>query len=129
MGVAQIKRTVIVTTQFEALHSWPGCNLPVVGFLASPHRHIFKVRAEVRVTHNDRAVEFFCLKSDVDGAVAAMMERYVVTGLLPYLPMSCEMMAEFIFDNLLYDVSAVEVWEDGENGARYEVTNKEDEVK
>lgn len=126
MGVAQIKRTVIVTTQFEALHSWPTCHVPAVGFLAHSHRHIFKVRVEVQVPHNDRAVEFFCLKSETDGVVAEMIKRHVVTGLLAYLPMSCEMVAEFIFDNLPYDVHAVEVWEDGENGARYEVTNKEE---
>ena len=51
------------------MHCWPEAEdvLPAVGYLSSPHRHMFHYQAEVQVGHNDREVEFHDLLNHLRG--------------------------------------------------------------
>ena len=112
-----IKTEIYITTNFTGFHCWPAAP-EEVSFLRDLHRHVFHVKVAVRVTHDDRDVEFFKLKKDAD-AVIKLLAVELETACRQ---MSCEMMAGFIARSLMsgYNVSSVEVSEDGENGARLE---------
>jgi len=113
-----MKTTVLVKTSFEALHSWPSCNIPEVYFLGNPHHHVFDVVAEVEVQRDDREVEFFVLKSQVDEQIDIILNLHgYKQGMYFYTPMSCEMMCKRLLEYMPALVS-VEVWEDGKRGAR-----------
>lgn len=110
---------IFVTTQFEALHRWKDAP-EETAFLRQFHRHLFKVRLEVSVTHNDRDLEFLDVKSELDFNCAQIDKEDAG---------SCEMIAQ----ELLRKMSKVypnrkmtcEVSEDGENGA---IVNLEEAV-
>lgn len=107
----KIKRTVWVTTSFIAYHKWVGAP-EEVGFLRDFHRHVFHVRVEVTITHNEREVEFILLKRRVDDILSVFEEQQFLH--------SCETLAEHLIDVLQeewYRVKSVTVSEDGENGA------------
>lgn len=111
---------VVVNLQFEAIHCWAGVKEAMpssthIHFLQQPHRHIFHVRAEKEVLHNDRDVEIIDFKQQI---IRFLDETY------GYLhkdlgSTSCEMLAEQILEK--FSCSVVEVLEDGENGARVEL--------
>lgn len=103
---------IFVTREFSALHAWPDAP-PVVGFLQNPHRHLFKIRAEIEVMHDDRDIEFFMVQGVVDEWVESLP---VDLG-----AMSCEMLAGALVEHLSDQYGEhrwlqVEVSEDGENG-------------
>ena len=102
--------TIFITTQFEGFHQWAGAP-DEVGFLRNSHRHIFHVRVQFEVEHNDRDLEFILMKRKLDKFIADNIDKKD-TG-------SCEMMAEKIFKNFHPCIVQVEVNEDGENGAIY----------
>lgn len=113
------KRTVIVTTRVLGMHYWAEAPAEV-GYLRTPHRHEFHIRAEWIVTHNDRDVEFHIAQG--------WLRKAFIRGWgdQPYNfgPMSCEMIAERL-NSLLVSMevpasNVIEVFEDGENGARVE---------
>jgi len=56
---------IIVKTQFEATHCYPGAKDPVA-YLQYPHRHMFYVEAEVETFHEDREIEFITLKKGIN---------------------------------------------------------------
>lgn len=102
---------IIVKTQFEDYHYWE--NAPdEVAFLRNLHRHIFYVEVETEVTHDDRELEFFMVKRQLD----ILIENHVK-------PMhggkSCEMMAE-VLKKLLKEKYQrefiIRIFEDNENG-------------
>jgi hypothetical protein len=99
---------VYATTTFEGFHRWPDAPLEVA-FLRDRHRHLFHIRAEVRVTHSDRDVEFILLKRQLDRAIGELKYEYDTST------WSCEQWAECLLGRLKLD--RVEVSEDGENGA------------
>ena len=103
-----------ITTQFEGIHAWPDAP-EEVSFLSCPHRHMFHVKVEVSVTHDDREIEFILFKRWLDGVLS---ERY------DEMAKSCEMMAKEIIELVREEWGdrsiVVEVSEDGENGARVE---------
>ena len=110
-----IRITVFCTTQFEGFHCWP--NAPRhVDYLRSVHRHIFHVRAEKRVTEEDREIEFITLKKNLDSQIAILK---VELECLPLPTWSCETWARMLVERL--QLSKCEVSEDGENGAVVEV--------
>lgn len=106
------ERYIYVTFQFEGIHCYPGVEIDGVGFLTHPHRHVFHVRVELEVFHDDREIEFIDFKRSLkdefkDGE---------------YDNKSCEMIAQdiiqFVEDNIGHERKInVEVAEDGENGA------------
>ena len=101
-----LRHFVWITTSFTAHHRW--VNAPdEVAFLRDYHRHKFNVRLGVPVDHNDRAVEFFTLKKQVDAHIAG-------TYTDGYFSKSCEMIAAELA--MFFDASFVTVDEDGENG-------------
>jgi hypothetical protein len=115
-------KMIWVTFQKEGIHCYPAAatdpNLATgdqydVSFLANPHRHIFHFRVSVDVFHNDRDIEFIQFKR--------WLEALYVGGTLVLDYKSCEMIADDLYDQIAgrypgRDV-AIEVSEDGENGA------------
>lgn len=107
-------KKIVIKLQVEGTHHWPNCDIKEVEFLKYPHRHIFYIRLEKEVTHNDRDVEIIKLKREVQD----YLEREYFE--LDYFScqfnsMSCEDIAEALLNE--FDASLVEVLEDNENGA------------
>lgn len=107
----KLERSIFITFSKVGFHNYP--NAPEeVEYLKARHRHVFKFRVSVSVTHDDREIEFHMLKSWVEGLYAEELEAN---------HKSCEMLAEDLVQRILQhyphrDIS-VEVSEDGENGA------------
>lgn len=106
-----MKTRVWVTLQKEALHCWPECPFVEVEYLRRRHRHVFHIRCEIEVRHDDRDVEFIRWKQ----AIGCELDR------LGYDlgRMSCEALAKLLLEK--FQCCLVEVSEDGENGASVEV--------
>jgi hypothetical protein len=100
---------------FEALHNWS--TIPPEAeacYLSLRHRHVFHITVAVRVSHDDRDVEFIELKHKVE---KFLKETYpeMLNG-IPFLrDTSCEMLATTILQH--FEAEYVIVSEDGENGA------------
>ena len=110
----KISTEVYCTLKVEGLHSWPNCPFKEVQYLCDPHRHVFHIKANKKVTHDDRDVEFIMLKH--------MIETYLYDvyfdgnpHLLNFKNMSCEMIAKNLITK--FNLTKCEVSEDGENGA------------
>jgi hypothetical protein len=110
-----MNRTTITTLSRRWFHHWPDAP-DAVAFLRNLHRHDFKIRIEDRVRHGDREVEFFIRQRQVE----ELLDQNELGVDAIVRSKSCEMLAEEILK--LTGASAVEVWEDGENGARVELT-------
>lgn len=110
---------VFCRTQFEGYHRW--IDAPQgFEFLRDFHRHMFHVEVEVKVEALNRSVEFIDLKYRVNRFVQLRYEHARFED-------SCEMIAKEILHHLsnnAYNVSFVEVSEDGENGGRIYVVEK-----
>jgi len=110
-----MKMFVWIVTSFEGYHRWKDAPKEVE-FLREWHRHIFHVRLEVPVNHDNRDVEFIMLKQsveawlDVNGYLRGRFEE------------SCEQIAIRLAN--AFSASQVEVSEDGENGARIVIPSK-----
>ena len=104
--------TIYVTTRFEGTHCYQDAP-EEVAFLRFPHRHIFGVRVEIEVRHDDREIEFILFKHFVE----QLVQPYVGDN----KALSCEMMAREVLNSIASRYPArfcsVEVNEDGENGA------------
>ena len=103
------QRTVFCTLQFEAIHCWPEAPEPVA-FLRNPHRHVFHVKINCPVNHNDRDIEFIMEKRKLK----RFCDFYYAGQDIGYT--SCEMIAEHILREFP-EVECVTVSEDNENGA------------
>lgn len=115
----QVARRVIVTTAWPGLHHWPAAPL-MSNHLCVPHRHLFKFRVEWTVAHGEREVEFHDALSRVQDILIELSSGPL--NLIDFETMSCEQIACMLHAKLdAWDApSAVEVWEDGEHGARVE---------
>jgi len=102
-----MKTVVWIQTSFEGFHRWKDAP-EKVAFLRNYHRHIFDVKLGIEAVHDDRAVEFFLLKGDVDEFIN---ENYQGR----YFEYSCEQIAKRLLTK--FNADFVEVSEDGENGA------------
>lgn len=107
----KIRRLVKVSVRVEGIHCWPECNDDRVGFLRSPHRHMFHITAYKRVDHNDRDVEIILLKREIKRAFGKEP--------VDFRNKSCEMIAEELIN--FYKLDSCEVLEDGENGCYLKV--------
>lgn len=105
--------TIKIKTQFNAFHRWKDAP-DDVSFLRDYHRHIFFVKLEVQVEHDNRDIEFFTIKKALD--------RYIE---LRYkdkkFDYGCEAIAEDICEE--FDGWNCCVFEDNENGGCYYNTN------
>ena len=113
---------IIIRTQIEGTHCWPDCPYEEVAFLRNPHRHLFKIKAIIPVEHDNRALEFFLGKKDIDLFLDTSLANHgnwdeSVKDLGDW---SCERLGkhimEFIFEQYGISDCMVEVNEDGENG-------------
>jgi hypothetical protein len=113
-------RTIFVTHQFIGFHRWPDAP-PSRAYLASLHRHLFKIRLTIVVAHNDRELEYH----DVQDRLVDFIEGGTDLFNAGYDGWSCELVAETIVDWAKRcwpdrDRYAAEVNEDGENGSMVE---------
>lgn len=107
-----ITRKIYVTFQRHGVHCYPTAP-EEVAYLRDPHRHLFKFKVTLEVSHNERDVEFHMMQNKLE----AMYD----TGVLQLSAKSCETLAEELLTTViaLYPDRAVEVEvsEDGECGA------------
>jgi hypothetical protein len=87
-----------------------------VSFLGYPHRHMFHFRVAIKVTHNDRDIEFIQFKR--------WLENLYKDNVIELDYKSCEMMSDDLFDQIVAKYPGrdikIEISEDGENGALVE---------
>lgn len=112
--MSTLKTYVFCQLQVEGIHCWPDCPLPEVIYLKSPHRHIFHIRAEIQVSHDNRDVEFIQLKHKIHKYLHDNFwsDQYQCFNFRTF---SCEQIATFLI--VTFDLVKCEVNEDGENGA------------
>lgn len=114
-----IQTSVIISFQIEGIHNWPDARniYPEVGFLSDPHRHMFHFKLCKKVNHDERDVEFIMWKRQV---IDVLNLRYFnpTKKCHDFESMSCETIAKEILRE--FKCIWVEVFEDGENGARVE---------
>lgn len=103
--------------EIEGLHCWPGvvntdCSEK---YLEKPHRHIFKFRMKIPVTHTDRDVEFIEFAHKVK---KKLFDEFSKNGniVCDFGKMSCERLGVYVIENFS-NVIECEVTEDGESGA------------
>lgn len=107
-------KRIIVKLRVEGTHLWEGCDIDEVLYLSNLHRHMFYIRLEKKVTHNDRDIEIIKLKHDIiDYLKGKYFDEYLRTH--RFGGRSCEDIAEDLF--MQFDAYSVEVLEDNENGA------------
>jgi hypothetical protein len=118
-----MKKRIFVTFQVPGFHHWPGAP-EKHAFLRNPHRHVFHVRVDVIVTDSDREIEFIEFKSTALHTFADLRDGAIYGRHFDFGARSCEMLAEQLLKRLCvadYQVTSVEVSEDGENGSRVEI--------
>ena len=106
------KTFVEIKTNYEFLHCWK--NAPEeVSFLRNLHRHIFYVIVKMEVFHNDRDIEFFMLKNDINKIIDDLKKTWLQT-------ISCEQMGLDIMNKLKQKYNrniCIKISEDNENSA------------
>jgi hypothetical protein len=105
---------IVIKLQIEGVHSWSNCDIDEVRFLKNLHRHIFHIRVEKEVTHDDRDIEIIQLKRDIEELICTEFwdEEFRCNN---FFDMSCESIAKFLKN--AFELNLVEVLEDNENGA------------
>lgn len=128
MEVTTVDRKIYVTFQKEGIHKYPAAltnpELEDVKFLGYPHRHLFKFKVWVSVTHDNREREFLQEKR--------FMESLYSDGVLELDYKSVEMMADDLYEKLSERYAGenrsiwIDISEDGENGCfiKYEPKGK-----
>lgn len=118
------KITLTIPTTFKARHRWKDAP-HVVKFLRELHPHVFHVTVITEVTHDDRAIEFYMARSELDLAIQRILDKWDNKW-------SCEQIAQEIhraiylskqFKNT--EIESVSVSEDGIFGATYYPDNTE----
>lgn len=110
------KTFVEIKTNYEFFHKWE--NAPEeVSFLRNLHRHIFYVTVKMEVFHNDRDIEFFMLKNDINKIIDDLKKTWPET-------ISCEQMAIDIriilkqkYSFRINRFTSIKISEDNENSA------------
>lgn len=115
-------KIVFATFRQAGMHHWPDAPTEHV-YLRAPHRHVFHVRIEVAVGGLNRDIEFIQLKRDAAWRfvrLANVNSTHGNSDALDYGARSCEMLAADLKASMIgeYNIVAIEVSEDGENGAR-----------
>lgn len=111
--------SVVVRTQLEALHCWP--DIPrghSSQFLKYPHRHIFYIELQFKVNHNNRDIEFFEVRRQIDHYLQKNFKTDPISGLKDLGMMSCEMLCEDLLQQFNHlNTFQASVFEDNECGA------------
>lgn len=108
------RQYIVVRGQYEGFHKYADAPLPVA-FLQNEHRHLFKWKAQIEVLHDDRELEFFLTKHDIE----IQLNYWLVCQKRRDLG-SCEMQADKILEIITkrYGMKRrviVSVSEDGES--------------
>lgn len=113
------KSFIKVRTQFEGFHYYPGASKidERIAFLEVEHRHMFHVEVKIGVTHDDRELEFFLVKWELQHFIEAGNQNHK----------SCEMIARDILEQHLLPTYGeryyqIVVSEDGESDGIIEYT-------
>ncbi|MFE9254269.1 hypothetical protein [Streptomyces sp. NPDC006879] len=104
--------SIWVEQRLPGFHRWPEAP-PERDFLASRHRHLFRVRVDVLVAHDERDLEFF--------DVADLIREWWGPGEHEFGPASCEAMARGLGQWLIgrgLPVAETSVAADDEGGSR-----------
>lgn len=113
------KRSVIIKTQFEALHQWG--NIPDTHpsqYLKQPHRHVFHIEMNFVVNHSDRDIEFIDFKHKVDQFLSKQFDKDPASKIPHMKSTSCENLCELLLFKFCDDgCYKIKVLEDGEMGA------------
>ena len=107
-------KKIVIKLQVEGIHCWPDCPIKEVSYLQNPHRHIFYIRIEREVEHNDRDIEIIEFKHLVTEYLEHLYWSFTY-DCLDFKTMSCEDIAENLLET--FNAQLVEVLEDNENGA------------
>jgi len=117
------KSYIWITTQKEGYHFWKDAP-EEVAFLKNIHRHIFHFKVYITTKHNDRELEFFMFKNDIEIMIDNFWVLYNLHSQKDTEGLSCEMMADELYEQVrdIYPNREViiEVSEDKENGCRKE---------
>ncbi len=105
-------KTIWVTFQRKGLHKYPGAPEDV-SYLSLTHRHLFKFKVTIEVTHSNRDIEFHQFLN--------WLESLYEDSVLDLAFKSCEMLADdlavCIQDKFGKDRTlSIEISEDGECG-------------
>lgn len=109
-----LHRYITVRGQYEGWHEYENAPEPVA-FLRSEHRHMFHWEATIEVFHDDRELEFFLVKLELEREIQYFINQTRRKGLG-----SCEMQAQRYLDFLIKKYGTwryvkVSVSEDGES--------------
>ena len=118
--------TIIVGLRQQGMHCWPDAPKELF-FLADPHVHNFRIRAEVYVSHGEREHEFYLLRNDMELCLVTLYPDVVLDTFMAFGDHSCETIAKLLKSRLEereYIGVSVEVWEDEEQGARIEAAHR-----
>lgn len=114
-----MRRYVKCHFSVEGYHCWRDAP-PEYEYLSARHRHIFEIDVWYKVAHGNRAIEI----NDFTGRLKRMLVHEFgnsgeSTDVEPceFGSMSCEMIAEWLLENLTTDAIAAQVSEDGYGGA------------
>ncbi len=101
-----------ITTTKEFMHCYPDAPKEVK-FLRNLHRHLFHFKVYIQVKGNNRDVEFFMFKKEINKHLDVLQFNLYKT--------SCETLCDYIYDYIQEEYPnrdvKIEVSEDGENGA------------
>lgn len=109
-----MKKKIVVKLQIEGTHNWPDCDIDEVAFLKYTHRHLFYIRVEKEVTHNNRDIEIINLKHNIEDYFKTYYYKDSVR-IHCFGDYSCEDIGEKLLED--FELDLVEVLEDNENGA------------
>jgi hypothetical protein len=112
-----MKTYIFITTVFEGWHRWKDAP-QAYAYLREWHRHLFHVKVWMGVSALNRQIEFIEFKSQVNDLLSCW------SGFENKFELSCEQLAEELM--LHFNAAAVEVSEDGENGALLRRRTNED---
>lgn len=126
-----MKKFIGVRTSFKGTHCWPMAKIVTgrdeIGFLETPHRHVFFVEVEVEVDHNDRALEFFLFQSEVEKIIVDLYKSEDDSIYYSLGSRSCEMICEEIINEIRknhnLNMICVSVSEDNENYGKVKYGN------
>tara|TARA_R110000796_G_scaffold104574_1_gene214456 strand:- start:2366 stop:2707 length:342 start_codon:yes stop_codon:yes gene_type:complete len=109
-----MEKSIVVKLRIDGTHQWRNCPIKEVEFLKDTHRHLFFIRLEKTVTHNDRDIEIIQLKHSI---LQYLRLKYFneENRTHSFGNMSCEDIAQELL--IVFEANLVEVLEDNENGA------------
>tara|TARA_R100000781_G_C4070230_1_gene124213 strand:+ start:53 stop:442 length:390 start_codon:yes stop_codon:yes gene_type:complete len=113
------KKSIILVFDIEGHHSWKDAP-DSVGFLKHNHRHLFRIRIGMKVSHNDREKEIFLQQQLYQQYLRDKYQVHIDNYTYhDFGNMSCEAIGEEII-KLSNSIDWVEVLEDNLGGARIE---------